>query len=244
LGTVPGTGDPTELAQATETQLFGTSNGIPPTGGVNVINNASVNGSKLDRVSVSQSTDTQDENLDGALCLRALEMGVDPVTGHKLKGNVNAAHNKVLSGIAQIRASGNLHGLPAIFVTGRNDAILALNHASRAYYGLNQTVEGLASHLRYYEITNAQHLDALNAFAGFDNTLIPLHHYFIKGLDLMFDHLKNNTPLPPSQVVHTIPRGGEPGAAPPITLANLPPINPAPGADSITFVDREVRIPE
>ena len=47
--------------------------------------------------------------------------------------------------------------------------------------------------------------------------------------------------LPPSQVVHTIPRG--PGA-PPVTAANVPPIQDAPAAANvITFTGGQVRIP-
>ena len=61
-------------------------------------------------------------------------------------------------------------------------------------------------------MTNATHLDAFNAFPGFDARYIPLHHYYFQALDLMWDHLVNGAPLPPSQVVHTIPRG--PGAPP------------------------------
>ena len=36
---------------------------------------------------------------------------------------------------------------------------------------------------------------------------IPLHRYFIQAMDLMYAHLRNGRPLPPSQVVHTTPRG-------------------------------------
>jgi hydroxybutyrate-dimer hydrolase len=47
--------------------------------------------------------------------------------------------------------------------------------------------------------------------------------------------------LPPSQVVHTVPRG--PGA-PPITAANVPPIAASPPPSAlITFSGGEVRIP-
>lgn len=71
---------------------------------------------------------------------------------------------------------------------------------------------------------------------------MPLHHYFILSLDAMLDHLRNGAPLPPSQVVRTIPRG--PGA-PDLTLANLPDISSAPPAgDMITFEGNQVRIPD
>jgi hydroxybutyrate-dimer hydrolase len=92
------------------------------------------------------------------------------------------------------------------------------------------------------EVLNAQHLDVLNGFPGFSERYIPLHHYFNQALDLMLDHLRNGTALPPSQVVRTTRRGA---GSPPLTAANLPDIAPVPApGDAITFVDNEVRIPE
>jgi len=110
------------------------------------------------------------------------------------------------------------------------------------YFGLNNIVDGSLSSLRYYEVTNAHHLDTLNAAAGYNDKYIPLHRYFIQAMDLMYAHLRLGAPLPPSQVVHTIPRG--PGA-PPITAANVPPIAavPAPGV-LITFSGGQVNIPD
>ena len=134
-----------------------------------------------------------------------------------------------------------MHGIPSIFVAGRNDAILPLNFAARAYFGLNNIVEGSQSPLHYYEVTNAQHLDSFNQFPGYNALLVPLHRYFIQAMDLMFDHLRNGRALPPSQVVHTTPRGT---GAPAITLANVPPISDAPApAAQITFAGGQVRIP-
>ncbi len=211
----PDLGLPQPLPATAEAVLFGTANGIPPTGGVNLINNLAAGGPREDRVSTSPASGLQDQNLDGALCLRALASGEDPASGDPLPGPLRDVHHRLLEGVAQIRASGDLGGLPAVVVTGRADAILPPNHTSRAYVGLNRVVEGAASGLRYYEVTNAQHLDAFNAFAGFDTSLVPLHHYYIQALDLMYDHLRHGTELPPSQVIHTTPRGGTPGAAPP-----------------------------
>ena len=99
-------------------------------------------------------------------------------------------------------------------MTGRNDGILPPNFTSRAYFGLNNMVDGSLSSLRYYEVTNAHHLDTFNAFPGYSDKYIPLHRYFIQAMDLMYAHLRQGAALPPSQVVHTFPRG--PGA-PPIT---------------------------
>lgn len=232
--TDPVSGKPVALAQTAEAVIFGTSNGIPPTGGVNLINNAA---GKEDRAS------TPDQNLDGALCLRSLATGKDAVTGTPLTGTAKDQAQRIAEGVEDILASGNLHRTPAIFVTGRSDGILPPNFASRAYFGLNNVVEGSLSPLHYYEVTNAQHLDDIIALPGFDTIYIPLLYYFNKAMDLMYDHLRHGRALPPSQVVHTVPRGGTPGAAPPITLGNVPSIAAAPGANAITFINGQVNIP-
>src|SRR3546814_4139803 len=53
--------------------------------------------------------------------------------------------------------------------------------------------------LRLYEVLNAHHLDAFNGLSGYDTRLIPLHRYLVQALDLMYAHLTDNAPLPPSQ---------------------------------------------
>jgi hydroxybutyrate-dimer hydrolase len=229
-------GNPGPLAATGEAQIFGSSNGIPPTSGINLINNAAPGGPKEDRLS------TADQDLDNALCLRSLAQGRDAVTGAPLDGTAARKAQRVEVGVEQIIASGNLRRIPSIFVAGRNDAILPLNFAARAYFGLNNVVEGSLSPLHYYEVTNAQHLDSFNQFPGYNALLVPLHRYFIQAMDLMFEHLRNGRPLPPSQVVHTTPRGV---GAPPITLANVPPIADAPAPNvQITFAAGQVRIPD
>ena len=231
-------GVPGPLAPGAEAAIFGISNGIPPTSGVNLINNAAPGGAKEDRVS------TPNQNLDGALCLRSLATGKDATTRMPLTGVAGDQARRIGEGVEDIIASGNLHGTPAVFVTGRNDGILPPNFASRAYFGLNNVVEGSQSPLHYYEVTNAHHLDSFNQFPGYDTTFIPLHRYFIQAMDLMYDHLRHGRALPPSQVVHTIPRGGNPGAAPPITVTNVPPIADTPPSSAlITFANGQVNIP-
>jgi hydroxybutyrate-dimer hydrolase len=234
LGAAVG-GIPGPLVPASEAQIFGTSNGIPPTSGISLINNAAPGGPKEDRAS------TPDQNLDGALCLRSLATGRDAATGAPLGATAGAQAHNISEGIEDIIASGNLHRIPAVFVTGRNDGILPPNFASRAYFGLNNVVEGSLSPLHYYEVTNAHHLDSFNQFATYNAMFIPLHRYFIQAMDLMYDHLRHGGALPPSQVVHTTPRG--PGA-PPITPANVPPIAGAPPPSAqITFTGGQVNIP-
>ena len=76
-------------------------------------------------------------------------------------------------GIAEILADGRLHGTPTIILHGRSDALIAPNHSSRAYYGLNRLREGAGAPTRYYEVTNAQHLDALQRAAGLQHPVRP-----------------------------------------------------------------------
>ena len=238
-------GRPAPLAPEAEARLFGAANGIPPTAGVNLVNNRAPGGPLEDRVSASPSTGLADQDFDGARCLRWLwadSVGLDRATRAIV---TEGLQRRVARGVEAILADGDLGGRPAVFVTGRSDAILPPNHTSRPYVGLNRTVEGEASGLRYYEVLNAQHLDALNALPGFDTRYVPLHHYFIRALDLVYAALSGGAKLPPSQVVRTVPRGGEPGAAPPITIeANLPPIKAAPAADTIDFSRGVLHIPE
>lgn len=243
-------GTPAALPAATLSALFATGNGIPATGGVQIIDNNSQGGPRVSAQSLN-SAGVADLNLDGALCLRSLATGVD-VQGNPLSGVELEKHLRVMQGIAAVRASGDLNGKPAVIVHGRNDALIHPNYTSRAYYGLNEAVEGADSRLYYYEVENAQHFDAFLPFPGFNNRFVPLHYYFNQALDLMYDHLANGTALPVSQVVRATPRGD---GAPPITTANVPPIVVDPtvnnrvlfgdgGSDlSFQLLEQEVHLP-
>jgi len=230
------------IGSAQEAALFSASNGIPPSAGVNLVyDNAEGLPTNL-AVSASPSSSEQDYGLDALLCLRSLAVATDVTSGAALSGTAAELADRIADGIAQVRASGNLRGKPAVFVTGRADAILPINHTSRPYFGLNQRVEGGNSNLRYYEILNAHHLDVLNGFPGIAGRYVPLHHYFFQALDLVWANLAEKQALPPSQVVRTVPRGN---MATPLSAANLTPIaiNPAAG-DRIVFRDDQVQIPD
>jgi hydroxybutyrate-dimer hydrolase len=236
-------GDPVEAGGLENS--FALSNGIPPTAGINLVNNLSPGGAKEDRLSTSPSTGARDLNLDGALCLRSLAIGVDAVSGRPLEGELAEQARRVQQGIEETRLTGNLRGKPAVFVDGRADAVLPPNYASRAYYARNKAVEP-GSKLYYYEVTHAHHLDVLNALPGFDSRYVPLNVYLTRALNLMWEHLKSGQPLPPSQVVHTRTREIKDGRPVPLSLANLPPIQRAPAANARIGVDAEgrLRIPD
>ncbi|MDO5623985.1 MAG: 3-hydroxybutyrate oligomer hydrolase family protein [Pseudomonadota bacterium] len=216
------TGSVTALAPALLADMFATGNGVPPSAGVHLVNNLAAQGAARDFFSFN-AAGVADWNLDGALCLRELVTEQDP------------AALRLQAGMRETQRSGNLRGKPAIIVHGRDDALLPPNHTSRPYYALNKQVEGAASQLRYIEVTNAQHFDGFiglpAVLPGYDTRYVPLHVYLNRALDAMYAHLKNGQPLPASQVVRTVPRGGTPGQAPAITAANVPAIAavPAPG---------------
>jgi hydroxybutyrate-dimer hydrolase len=230
-------GDVVPMAPATKAQSFalsnGTANGTPAT----PVYNNSVGGAKAWQWAVSPSSGTADFALDAALCQRTLVTGTNPVTGAAAVGAESSHSDLVRAGIAEVQLSGHLKGKPTIIVAGRHDALLPVNHNARAYTAYNRMVEGAGSNLRYYEVMNAQHFDAFLNLSGFDNRFVPLHVYFVQAMNMMYAHLKSGTALPASQVVRTTPRGGAPGAAPPITAAHVPPISAAPTAgNQITFV--------
>lgn len=232
------------LTAAQEAQLFATANGTP-SGGLALINNLSVGGPVADGASTSPSTGVMDFNIDGAICLRNLATGADITTDLPLTGAMLTDSIRVRAGMAEVLRSGNLRGKPAIIVHGRSDALIPVNHNSRAYFARNKATEGASSKLSYIEITNAQHFDAFLPFAGYDTRFIPIHVYHIRAMNAMWAHLKNGTALPPSQVVRTEPRGGAPGAAPPVGAGDLPIISAAPVAgNQITFASNTAVIPD
>jgi hydroxybutyrate-dimer hydrolase len=225
-------------------QIFATGNGVPPTAPVQLINNNSLGtGPKRDQVSVSASG-AQDLNVDGAACLRGLWTGTTDGVGAALTGDLLAQSNAVKGGVQQVLHAGRVRGIPTILIQGRNDALIPVNHASRAYLAANKAAEGANSAAVYYEVTNAQHFDTfIGAFAGYQTRFIPLHRYVIQGLDLMYLHLKTGAAIPASQVVRTTPRATSGTQI--NTTTHVPPIPATPAAaDQITFSNGTLNIPD
>ena len=202
--------------------VFGLGNGVPPTNGINLVYNDAPGGPADHRFA------TPDASFAGAVCMRHLWTQHDP---------------RMITSVRAIQVEANLHGKPAILVQGRSDALVPINHASRAYLAANSAREGARSQVSLYEVTNGQHFDAFLPFPGFDTRFIPVHYYYLQALDLMWQHVQNGTPLPPSQVIRTVPRGGTPGAAPALGTANLPAIAPNPGSNAIAVDGGRVNVP-
>jgi hydroxybutyrate-dimer hydrolase len=235
---------------ATQAFVFSTSNGLGGNAQIDVIYNDSLGGAKQYLVGTSPSTGRIDGSLDGQLCMRNLVTGVDTVTGAPLTGTALANSNRVRAGIADVLLKGSLRSVPSVIVAGRSDTLVPVNHAARAYVAFNSKVEA-GSTLRYYEIRNGQHFDAFipslaagTGIDGYDVLFVPVHYYFINAMDIVWAKLKNNTPLPPSQVVRTTARGGSPGLAPAITVANVPKITATPAAaNTITTSAGTINVP-
>jgi hydroxybutyrate-dimer hydrolase len=234
--TDPLTGAVTSFTAEQKAASFATQNGIVG----NVVYEDGANGARQYAFGVSPSTGVADQSLDGFLCLRALATGSDPVTGGALTPLLAAQSARVRAGMAEVQATGNLKGKPAVIVSGRSDALIPVNHASRAYLGLNAVAEGGASKLRYIEVTNANHFDSFsNALPAL---VVPLHVYLFRALDAVYANAKNSTasPLPPSQLVRTTTRASN---LVPITAANLPPFVASPGANAINVSGTAVDVP-
>ena len=230
-GAVDSEGRPVPVPAVQAAQNFAIAPGGAPAGAIDVINDNDPTGPRRSWLSVSPSTGRQDFNLDGAMCIRDLVTGKSP------------AAQRVQSGIAEFLASGKLNGTPTIVVHGRSDDRVPVSFSSRPYVGLNDLMDGNKSQLRYIEVTNAEHFGT--DLPGFDNRMVPLTLYHLRALDMMWAHLVAKTELPPSQVVRTTPRGGEPGKAPALQTENVPPISLRPPARDVIKVENgRVTIPE
>jgi hydroxybutyrate-dimer hydrolase len=224
-------GRPTAIPPAVLAQSFATAPGGAPFGPVDIVNDRDPRGPRRNGLSISPSTGREDFNLDGALCLR------DMATGQ------GEAARRVQAGIRDFLASGNLHGTPTIILHGRLDDRVPAGFSSRPYLGLNSVAEGGRSRLRYIEVAHAEHFGFSGP--GFDTRTVPLAAYLLRGLDSLWAHLTQGAPLPESQVVRTVPRGGEPGKAPPLQAGNIPPFPVQPdAADRIAVAEGRVTIPE
>ena len=245
LAATNATGDPVALSAAAQAGSFANGNGVPPTVGVNLVYNDAANSAtpgagKRDLFAASPSTGALDLALDGALCQRALITGSDAVA------------QRVQRNVDDVLLDGKLRGKPTLIVHGRADALVPVNHASRAYYGAHQLAEGRGrsaerSRTSYIEVTNAQHFDAFLSFPGYPERYLPLHVYLIRALNTMHAHLTQGAALPPSQVVRTVPRGtiGTPPVVPVITPAHVPEWSATPAAaDRISFTHKTLSVPD
>lgn len=184
---VNATGQPIATPGAVRQTLFSTSSGIIPTGGLNIINDASDGGP----ASLYFSKNAKGQSDLGFDVLRCLAEKI--------------AQPEFIHQVNQLAFSGNLHHKPALIVQGRSDSLIQVNHHGRAYAALNQQQEGSASQLRYIEISAGQHFDAFLNYPPLRAHFVPMHFYFEQALEMMLTHLQKGTALPPSQAIQSPP---------------------------------------
>ena len=218
-------------------QFWATGSGLAA-GPLTIINDNAVGGPAKDTLSITASTQKADYNIDGAMCLRRL------LTGNGVGNTLPSSKEKELAkrvreGLDEIRVNGDLQGRPTIIVHGRADALLPVNHTSRPYAALNRRADK-HSDLHYYEVTDANHFDALVGF--YPRVLVPLHVHGVRALDLMYAQLTEKKPVPPSQVVRAVARSS---AAATLTDANVPAIALQPAAgDRIDIREGAINVPD
>jgi hydroxybutyrate-dimer hydrolase len=249
FGSTGADGRPQPVPEVIAKALFAASSGIPATAGINLIADDALNGPILENLAVSPLTGLADLNLQGALCFRFLSTGNTCLLPERPTKKDISNYLRVYFGERKLQTNGNLRRKPAIIIHGREDALVFPNYQSRAYYALNQVIKKGRSNLRYWEVTPAQHFDTfISSLWVFGENFpsvqyVPLHYYLTEGLDMMYDHLKNGTPLPPSQVIRATPRGTDPYTEGNVDIL-LPQPKLNPGSDAITFARRILHIPK
>lgn len=215
------------LAPAELARLAADSAGIPPVAGVQVVD-ASGRFASLG-------------SLEHALCVRELRRGQDQ-QGRPLTGPRADLSARLIAGLSEIRMSARLRGRPVIVVHGRRDALVPVNHTSRAYAGRHRMQR--ENTLHYYEVEHGHHFDAFNALPGWGERFVPLQPQLQVAMDLMYAHLTAGAKLPPSQVVRSKTRAVVNGAPEPLTADHLGRIMANPGADAIRFRRGTLFVPE
>ncbi|MEO8120254.1 MAG: 3-hydroxybutyrate oligomer hydrolase family protein [Rhodoferax sp.] len=229
IAAVDSAGRPRAATALELASIFSSAAGGAPAGSIDLVNDNDPTGPRRESLSISASTNRQDYNIDGMLCLRNL------VTGS------SAEAKRVQTGIAELRATGNVRGKPTLIVHGRTDARVPTMFSSRPYVALNSLAEN-NDRLRYIEVNNINHLGAGGAF---DSHYVSLTYYEEQALGMMWNHLKTGAALPPHQYVRTVSRGGLPGSAPVATAANFPSISATPKVeDQITVKSGTIVLPD
>ncbi|GAB4523046.1 MAG: D-(-)-3-hydroxybutyrate oligomer hydrolase [Amphiplicatus sp.] len=142
--------------------------------------------------------------------------------------------SRVRDGVKETLNSADLRAIPTIILHGRADALIPVDHASRAYVAAARSDAAL----RYYEIERGQHFDAFLTAPEMAARFAPMQYYLEKSVDLMLDHLRAGAALPPSQVVRQTLRGPEP-----LNAAHLGAIRAEAGDDAIEKEDGAIVVP-
>ena len=228
-------GRPRALEAAEAEALWADSNGIPPTGAVSL----------CVRDAGGERRASNAGNLELALAYapdRVLASATRAVAG--LPVDRSAMLAAVHRGQQEVVMSGRLGNRPVIIVHGRADSLIPVNHASRAYYAVNQRDRGGRDELRYYELEHGHHFDGYLGLPGMAEAYVPMQAWLCRGLDALLERLRHGTALPPSQVIRSRPRGGAGDGVPPLAEEHLGRLRADPGDDAIRYADGVLTVPD
>ncbi len=196
-------GRPRASTAAERGQWFGTSSGIAPTAGIQI---------------VAPQGPGPDPALEGLLCLHQALIGDSQVA------------DRVRTGIVQVRATARLPNVPVVVLHGRDDGLLpveiAREYARRAW-------RNGARRLTYWEIENVQHFDGFLGQPAYAQRFLPLLPYFYQALDQLSGHLDGGPAPAPSQVIRSKRRAGTASGVEALSAEHLGFARSEPGVDAI-----------
>ncbi len=218
---------PAELAR-----LAADGSGVPPTGGVQLVTEVPGAGTLFSSFG----------SVELARCFRALATGELP-GGGALPEPFAALSGRVRAGMEEVQMTGSLRGRPVIIVHGRLDALIPVNHTSRAYYARHRALG--ESSARYYEVEHGQHFDAfIPLLPGYATSFVPLQPHLLAAMDLLNRHLRDGAPLPASQVVRSTPRKVAGSGVEPLEARHLGSWSESAGANAMAFEGKTLVVPD
>ena len=227
-------GQPRPLTAVEAARLWADSTGIAPTAGISLV--APGAGGLRGAVNDGNARHALDWAPERVLARAPGALAAVPAGRAAVLAELRAGQEQVVM-------TARLGNRPVIIFHGRADSLIPVNHASRAYYAVNQRDSGGRDELRYYELEHGNHFDAYLATPGFADGYVPMQAWMLRSLDLLYARLNDGVALPPSQVIRSQPRGRAGGGVPPLTAGHLGALSAAPGAEAIRYGDGVLTVP-
>jgi len=224
-------GAPRALTDAEAATLWSDGSGIAPTAGVSLV--------ARDAGGVPRAMNAGSLELALAFAPDRL-LDVPSAARAGLPPDRDEMHAAVRRGQDEVVMSAHLGNRPVILLHGRCDALIPVNHSSRAYYAVNQHERGGRDELRYYELAHGQHFDGTLGLPGFAERYVPMQAWTGRCLALLEARVQRGEALPPSQVIRSRPRGA---GAPPLAAEHLGALAVQPDASAIRYADGTLTVP-
>jgi hydroxybutyrate-dimer hydrolase len=144
-----------------------------------------------------------------------LDGGADPAFAaidclRRLRGQPAGDGAALAAGIDATRASGRPVASRILVLHGADDGLVPAAFAGRAWVR-GVEAAGYGGELRFWELPHVQHFDAFLGLPAFAGRMLPLMPYAHQALDLAWDAVRNDRPLPPARPVSSrVPPAGTP----------------------------------